>query len=160
MKRLIAILFAVIALAMTSEAQSPVRWRAFVKMTSPSEGIITLKAIISDGWHLYGMQMPESGPKPTSFDFSDSSGIKTSGEIEPSEAPIEKVDPLFGKKLSWWDHDVTFTQAFTLTDKKNARANISIRYMSCNGESCTPPKAESVSAPVPEYNPSQLTHHK
>lgn len=160
MKKALVMLIAAISIVLTAQAQSPVRWRTTVKMTSETEGVVTIKALISDGWHLYGLQMPEGGPKPTSFDFSGSNGIKTDGEIRPSESPIEQVDPLFGKKLSWWDRNVAFTQNFILIDKKDARVKVSISYMSCNGESCTPPKSESVSAPIPEYNPSQLTHQK
>lgn len=156
MKKIFTFLIVVMAIGMTMTAQSPVRWRTSVTMTSPTEGEITIKALISDGWHLYGLEMPQGGPKATRFDFSDSQGIEIEGKIQPSESPIEQMDPLFGKKLSWWDRNVTFTQRFTLKERKDARVKVSISYMSCNGGSCTPPRTESITTTIPEYNPSQL----
>ena len=75
MKKIFTFLIVVMAIGMTMTAQSPVRWRTSVTMTSPTEGEITIKALISDGWHLYGLEMPQGGPKATRFDFSDSQGI-------------------------------------------------------------------------------------
>lgn len=158
MKKALTLLLALMALTFAMQAQSPVRWRTSVRMTSPTEGEISIKALISDGWHLYGLSMPEGGPKATRFDFSDSNGISLDGDIRPSEAPIEQMDPLFGKKLSWWDRNVTFTQRFTLKEHKESRVKVSITFMSCNGGSCTPPKTETITTTIPEYNPSQLSH--
>lgn len=158
MKKALTLLLAVMAFSFAMQAQSPVRWRTSVRMTSPTEGEISIKALISDGWHLYGLSMPQGGPKATRFDFSDSNGIILDGDIRPSEAPIEQMDPLFGKKLSWWDRNVTFTQRFTLKERKESRVKVSITFMSCNGGSCTPPKTETITTTIPEYNPSQLSH--
>ncbi len=160
MKKALVILFALFALALASTAQSLVRWRASVKMTSPTEGEITIKALIAEGWHLYGLEMPDGGPKPTRFNFSDSKGIRTDGDIRPSEPPIVQMDPLFGKNLSWWDRNVTFTQRFTLTEPKEARVKVDISFMSCNGGTCTPPKTETITIVIPKYNPSELNTPK
>ena len=160
MKKALILLLAVFAIAFVSEAQSPVRWRTSVKMTSPTEGEITIKALITEGWHLYGFNMPDGGPKPTRFDFSDCIGIKLDGEVKPSEQPIVQMDPLFGKNLSWWDRNVTFTQHFTLKNAKEARIRIAISFMSCNGGTCTPPKTEIVTTTIPEYKPTDLNQPK
>jgi len=157
MKKALTLLIAVMAFTFAIQAQSPVRWRISVRMTSATEGEILIKALISDGWHLYGLVMPKGGPKATSFDFSDSDGIALEGSICPSEAPIEQMDPLFGKKLSWWDRNVNFTQRFTLKERKDSCVKVAISYMSCNGGSCTPPKTETITTSIPEYNPAQLS---
>lgn len=160
MKKALLLLMAIAAMAIASSAQSPVRWRASVNMTSPDEGEIVVKALIDDGWHLYGFDMPDGGPKPTRFDFSASTGIELNGEIRPSEKPIVRMDPLFGKNLSWWDRNVNFTQRFSVIDKENGVIRISITFMSCNGGTCTPPRTETISAPIPQYDPSRLTPRK
>lgn len=157
MKKALLLFFALMAFTFAMEAQSPIRWRVSVRMTSPTEGEVSIKALISDGWHLYGLSMPEGGPKATKFDFSDSNGIAIDGSIRPSESPIEQMDPLFGKKLSWWDRNVTFTQRFSLKERKESKIKVSIYFMSCNGETCTPPKSETITTTIPEYNPSQLS---
>lgn len=149
-------LIAAMAFTFAAQAQSPVRWRTSVKMISSAEGEISVKALISEGWHLYAFEMPDGGPKPTRFDFSGCVGIKLDGDIRPSESPITQMDPLFGKTLSWWDRNVTFTQRFTVDDRKDARVRVSITFMCCNGGTCTPPKTETITTIIPEYNPSEL----
>ncbi|MDE5568972.1 MAG: protein-disulfide reductase DsbD N-terminal domain-containing protein [Muribaculaceae bacterium] len=160
MKKALFLLIALMTITFATEAQSPVRWRTSVRMTSPTEGEISIKALISEGWHLYALEMPAGGPKATSFDFSGSTGISLDGAIQPSESPITQMDPLFGKTLSWWDRNVTFTQRFTLKERKDARVKVSIYFMSCNGGTCTPPKTETITTIIPEYNPSELNHSK
>lgn len=160
MKKALILLIAAIAIAISASAQSPIRWRTSINMISPDEGEIVIKALIEDGWHLYGFNMPDGGPKPTRFDFSESCGIELNGEIRPSENPIVKMDPLFGRDLSWWDRNVNFTQRFSVVNKNDAIVRISITFMSCNGGTCTPPRTESISATIPQYDPSRLTPHK
>ena len=160
MKKALTMLFVLIIFAFAAEAQSSVRWRTSVKMTSQTEGEIVIKALISEGWHLYALEMPDGGPKPTHFDFSECVGINLDGDIHPSEAPASQMDPLFGKNLSWWAHNVTFKQRFTIKDRKNARVKVSISFMSCNGDTCTPPKTETITTTIPEYNPAELTTAK
>lgn len=160
MKKTLITLLAIFAFAFASVAQSPIRWRVSVTMTSPNEGEIVIKALISDGWHLYGLTMPQGGPKATQFDFSNSQGIELDGDIRPSQAPTVKMDPLFGKELSWWDRNVNFTQRFSVTNKQEGNINIQISYMSCNGGTCTPPRTETISTSIPQYDPSRLTPKK
>ena len=160
MKKALFLMLTFVVLAFAAEAQSPVRWRTSVRMSSPTEGEITIKALISEGWHLYGFDMPEGGPKSTRFDFSDCIGISLEGSIRPSEQPITQMDPLFGKKLSWWDRNVTFTQRFKVENSKDARIKIDIYFMSCNGGTCTPPRTETITTTIPAYNPSELNSRK
>ena len=67
-----------------AQSASPIEWRVSVKMTSEKEGTLIMKAIIEPGWHLYGMELPDGGPKPTVFDLSGSQGIQYEGNITPS----------------------------------------------------------------------------
>lgn len=154
MKKALLFILTVVAIAMAATAQNPVRWRTTVKMTSPTEGEIVIKALVSDGWHLYGLDMPDGGPKATSFDFSGSAGIKTVGKVCPSTEPISQEDPLFGQKLSWWGSNVSFVQRFKVTDNSKGAIKVAISFMSCNGETCTPPRTEIVTATIPQYDPS------
>lgn len=156
MKKTLLLFLAIITLGFAAQAQSPVIWRVSVRMTSPTQGEITIKALITEGWHLYGFNMPDGGPKPTRFDFSDCIGIKLDGDVRPSEQPIVQMDPLFGKNLSWWDRNVTFTQHFSLKNSKEARVKVTINFMSCNGGTCTPPKTETITTIIPEYKPTDI----
>ncbi len=129
----------------------PVRWRSSIKMTSDNEGILTVKALIADGWHLYSTNLPKGGPKSTVLDFSSSTGIKFINNFEPSQKPVESVDKMFNLKLSWWSTNVTFTRKFRVTDHSKAMVIGKITFMSCNNVNCMPPKNESVKLSIPAY---------
>ncbi|MDE7125890.1 MAG: protein-disulfide reductase DsbD N-terminal domain-containing protein [Muribaculaceae bacterium] len=151
--RICGILILVVACVTGAVAQdSPIRWRTIVKMTSPDEGTITVKALVGQGWHLYGTDLPKGGPKPTSFDFSGTTGIELIGAPVPSSKPVVKEDRQFGSRLSQWEQNVNFVQKFRL--KKNVSERIvrlSIQYMGCNDATCLPPRTENFSAKVPDY---------
>lgn len=149
MKKITFLFAALIISMMSAVAQTPVKWRTSVEMKSSTVGVLTVKAIITDGWHLYGTNIPDGGPKATVLDFSDSKGVKFTSEFKSSVKPTEKMDEMFGIKLSWWASNVTFTRKFKLTGKKtDATINGKISYMACNDENCMPPKTESVTLKI------------
>lgn len=154
----IAFIFALIVAFMPFAASAqnssvqPVKWRTTVKMTSAKEGVLTLKAIITNGWHMYGTTLPKDGPKATEFDFAASKGVKFTDNFTPSSKPVVKNDEMFGLTLNWWESTVTFTRHFKLTGKvDDALIEGTITYMSCNNTSCMPPKKENIKAKVQPY---------
>ncbi|MGN0210243.1 MAG: protein-disulfide reductase DsbD domain-containing protein [Muribaculaceae bacterium] len=138
---LITLLTVVAAAAQGSNA---IRWRMSVKMTSDTEGVITLRAVVQQGWHLYSTQLPANGPKPTKFDFSQSVGIKTVGKLTPSRSPLTVHDEMFDMDLKWWDSNVEFTQKFKIVNRTGAKVVASVNFMGCNNETCMPPKTETL----------------
>lgn len=157
---LIAVLIMFFATAFSISAQnmpeSPITWRMTVKMTSPDEGIITLRATIEKGWHLYNTTMPDDGPVPTTFDFAASKGVKFIDKFKPSAEPVSKNDPNFGLVLQWWESNVSFSRKFRLTgDVKDAEIVGSVRFMGCNDMNCLPPKTVPFKSTVKPYTPSK-----
>jgi len=153
MKKYMLAFLCVVAVVAAAAAQGQVKWRTSVRMVSPTEGTVTVRAIIPDGSHLYGMTMPEGGPRATSLDFSASRGVAFEGAVGFAPAPVTARDEAFGCDLQWWTGRVAFTRRFKLTDAEKARIEIKITYMTCNGTNCMPPRTESVSAPVPSFKP-------
>lgn len=157
MKKILFLLLSALMVALAAGAQAPgaavVKWRTSVRMTSPTEGVVTVRAIIPEGAHLYGMTMPEGGPKATTLDFGASQGVKFTGRTSASPAPTVARDEAFGMDLQWWEGRVAFSQSFRLTakDAAEARINVKVTYMTCNGMNCMPPRTESISAPVPQF---------
>ena len=151
MKRLsmIIMLAAALLLALPAAAQNQVKWRTQVKMTTETEGTLTVTAIPLQGWHLYGTKLPKGGPKPTVLDLSASKGVKFLGDFKPSVKPVEKKDEMFGLTLNWWNQRVSFTRRFKLTGAKaNAVISGRITYMACNDENCTPPRTENITLKI------------
>lgn len=137
------------SLGASAQSKNPVRWRTTVKMTSANEGVVTIKALVGEGWHLYGTSLPKGGPKATVFDFSASTGVKFIGDLTPSTKPVTALDKMFNLKLSYWASNVSFTRKFRVIDAAKASIAGKITYMACNGSTCMPPKTESVKVAVP-----------
>lgn len=129
-------------------SQTTFNWTSNVKMTSATQGEIILKVTIADGWHLYGMNLPKGGPKPTAFDFSASKGIKLVGGVTASSKPISKMDKMFNLNLSYWVGNVTFRQKFKVTNAADAFVDGKVSYMGCNDKTCSPPKTFKFSKKV------------
>ena len=127
-----------------------------VKMTSPTEGVVTMRAIVAEGWHLYGMQLPKNGPTPTTFDFAASKGVKFTGPFRPSTEAEEHNDVNFGLKLKWWAGNVSFTRNFRLNGPiSEAEIAGSVKFMGCNDANCLPPNTVQFKTKPKPYNPSK-----
>lgn len=148
MKHIYLFFIAIAALlnqSLNAQIVQPVQWSSQLQMTSDTEGYVEFNATISKGWHMYALQLPEGGPRPTSFVFSEVSGVEFTDEITPSRAPIEKVDMIFHLRLGWWDADVSFRRNFKLTDTSGCRIEGYVEYQGCNDQSCIPPTKEPFS---------------
>lgn len=123
------------------------------RMTSATEGVVTVKALIEPGWHLYGLQLPEgAGPKPTVMEFGCPKGFAWAGALTQSAAPTEKADALFGVTLRWWEQDVTFTRRFTVENPAEPGSiEFKVTFMGCNDVTCLPPSSISISRKIKPF---------
>lgn len=127
--------------------QNPIRWRCVARMTSATEGVVTVKALIAEGWHLYGLSMPEGGPKATSISLDASRDVKFMGDVTPDSKPDMRYDALFDMDVNYWEQKAEFSCKFKVTGP-NPRISGTVTYMGCNDETCLPPSTASLSAPV------------
>ncbi len=144
MKKYLLMLLAAVAVAVAASAQTGVKWRTAVRMTSATEGEVTVRAIIPEGFHMYGMEAVKGGPVATAFNFDASAGVASQGKTAFSPAPVAGMDEAFGTQLQWWTGRVAFTRKFRVTDPAKARIAIAIKYMMCNGANCLPPRTENI----------------
>lgn len=145
MQRLYSIILSLMLFAFGANAQmlEPIVWSSTIKMTSNNEGVMTFKASIDDGWHLYSFDLPENGPNATKISFEKTSGIELLGEIVPSRQPIDTVDLVFNIRVGWWDADVEFSQKFKVIDEGKYDISGEIYFQACNGETCIAPTTET-----------------
>jgi hypothetical protein len=145
MKRLFLFFVAAVMAAVAMMAQSsPIRWRINVKMTSDTEGVVTVKALVQDGWHLYGTKLPDNGPKPTSFSFTGTEGVKFTGKLTAARPADKHDDPMFGLELSWWDSNIEFTRKFKVTKREGAKIVVTPTFMGCNNITCLKPSSTTL----------------
>lgn len=122
-----------------AQKPSPVKWTFSHTVTGKNGGIITATATIEKGWHMYGLELPKGGPKPTEWTFSKISGVEFTGQISTKPLPLKVNDSTWQMELSWWDGTVTFSRSYKIKDRRNAVVECQIKYMVCSGETCMPP---------------------
>ena len=87
MKKLFSLLL-LLCVSVISYAQiiDAVHWRFSVKDISDSEKELVFTANMDDGWHLYGMNIPDGGPAATTFSFDETRSRRNGadGAMEPS----------------------------------------------------------------------------
>jgi len=135
MKKLILIptfLFSIFALS--AQILEPVKWTF-----QQSGNTLVFRANIDNGWHLYGMNIPEDGPKATNIVFETLENVELSGNISASKKTLEKYDNNFLMTLSYYENSVDFTQKIKLKDKNNYRIAGYVEFMACNDEMCIAP---------------------
>ncbi|MBD5252937.1 MAG: DUF255 domain-containing protein [Bacteroides sp.] len=143
LKALTLIFMSVLSLNAAAQLVNPIRWTSNVKNISSTEAELVFHASVDKGWHLYGMTLPDGGPRPTHFEFTTLKGCKLSGDVTPSVAPITKVDMVFHLELSWWESDVTFTQKLHITDPDAWHAAGYISFQGCDDSACMAPTKEA-----------------
>lgn len=117
----------------------PVKWTHNV-IRQENNIRIVFTANIEDGWYLYGQELADGGPIPTSFHF------ETDGELlfpkfaeEKSEFIIENYDEMFGMNLKKFKQEVVFTYTLKTTSKIETIKGY-LEYMCCDSTQCLAPK--------------------
>ena len=136
------------SLHMGAQKLSPITWEVSVENNTSTNATIKFAAAIENGWHLYGFDLPDDGPNSTSIAFDLPEGVTTKGELTPSRTPVEKFDPVFSLKLSWWDSAVSFTQELSISDGKAHEITGTIFFQGCNDRTCISPQKEPFNVTV------------
>lgn len=141
----VSILFMVIAFTSRAQILTPVTWSYAVKKTSPTEGVIFLKATIDEGWHVYSQYVGEGGPVKTTFTFESSPSYSLVGKtVEPK--PIVRMEKVFNNmNVPFFEKSVIFQQKVKLKNKGKVIVKGSLEYMTCNDKKCLPPTTEEFS---------------
>lgn len=148
-----AALLCALIISFAAVAQRPVhvKWTAEVEPSSATEGLVRWAADIEQGWHIYGLTMPDLGPDAvapqlTTFTIDPVAGLELVGEVEPSVPAEVKFDQSLKLNLPMWEGKVTFVQRFRLVDGvKGVDIRGNVEYMACTDKSCTPPTREPFS---------------
>ncbi len=149
--RKISTLCASLIMAIIACAQVPVHvnWTTTIEQKSANEGEIVWSAMIEDGWHIYGMEMPQGLDIPitvTAFDIEGSPDIELIDGVVPSREPEKHFDQVMSANIPWWEGSVSFRQAFKLANgATGAKITGTYSYMACNATSCTMPETEEFS---------------
>ena len=156
MKKVLSfMLLLMIAWAAEAQILTPVKWEIKLEDSDSSVKTLLFSAKLDNGWHLYDMNLPEGGPISTSFNYETLKGAKTVGSPVPSKKATTVYDEQFEMNLSWYAHEVSFTQKLEITNPKAFKVEGYVEFMACNDENCLPPNKESFS-----FNQSNINVEK
>ncbi len=141
------------AVAQPSLGADTVSWSA----STPDQAVrpggrvkITLRGAVQTGWHVYGLQQLPDGPTPLRVTL-DAPGVAAADGQPTGTTPIKLQDPSFNLETQYYERDFTVTAPARIGAHAAAgqqQIPISVRFQTCNGHICQPPKTVKLSVPV------------
>ncbi len=135
----------VLQVTMTGQIVNPVHWSYSVEKISEDEVDLVFTARIDDKFHLYGLDIPDGGPVPTSFHFEPSEGYKLIGKVKEASEGETIYDDNFKMKLTVFSGKAVFKQRVKLLEEGPVTVKGSLEFMCCDNSRCIPPQEEEFS---------------
>lgn len=132
---------------------NPVKWSLRVKPAGAplKAGDVfhaELTAKIDAGWHLYALELPPGGPRPTRITLATDQPFELSGKIAAPD-PLTDFDPNFSMDTTFYEEAVTFTLPVKVTgDVTDNKLAVSVRYQVCTKQLCLAPKTVKLEADI------------
>ena len=122
-------------------AQSdPAKWKFSLEDKGDGEIELVANVAIEQGWYIYGTDIPEGGPYPTSLSIDKIHGAVAVGGFEARDSKLNSgYDAIFEMTIGSYENAAKFVQRFKVTDKSKFVLEGDIRSQACNGSECTPP---------------------
>jgi thiol:disulfide interchange protein DsbD len=140
MKALILIsLLGTMSSAIHAQVFDPVHWSFSVKHVSGDEYDLIFNARMDKGWHIYGQDIDDGGPVPTSFTFEEGGHFTAEGSMKESDNAKTAHDKIFEMTLIKFSEYATFTQRVKWTNHDQPIAGY-LTFMTCDHERCLAPK--------------------
>ncbi len=139
------ILFALVTFAVSGQIFEPVTWSHELKITGKTTGEVIHKATIEDKWHLYGMNIPKNGPRPTRIVYETITNAEKDGDIVAKSKLLEVFDKSFDMNLSWYANEAVFVQKIKFKDAAQVKIEGYVEFMACDDERCLPPVQDEFS---------------
>lgn len=138
--RLFSLLALLVFSSLPSMAQG-IKWAA--KSVKTQNGFnIEITAVIPDSFHMYDMgPYSEDGPIAAEIQVIPAGKAALKGKLSaPASRKID--DELYGMKVGVYEGKVRFVQE--VTGKKGAKVTVKARAQACSGETCLPPREETI----------------
>ncbi len=137
---LLVFLFFITNTYFTLNAQvfQPVKWSFSHIEKGDNQYELQFKALIDEGWSIYGSDIPSGGPVPTTIEFDETEGVEFIGEIISPELST-KYDPNFEMELTMGKGQLIFKQIVEVKSQNPVTITGELVYMSCDDTQCLPP---------------------
>ena len=155
LRQLLAGFLSLATVLAAGQKPEPISWS--LKMDGPSQGIkpgsifkVQMQARIAEGWHLYSMEQPAGGPRPTRIVMPPDQVFESGGKVE-SPAPLTAHDANFDIETEFYEEAVTFSIPVRVSPRTTAgsfKLQVEVRFQSCTSELCLPPTTVKLDLPV------------
>ena len=118
----------------------PTDWKFSLEDKGNGEIELVANVAIKQGWYIYGTDLPDGGPYPTSLSIDKIAGAVAVGNFEPKDSKLKSgYDAIFEMTIGSYENTAKFVQRFKVTDKQKFTLEGDVRSQACNGSECTPP---------------------
>lgn len=111
---------------------------------------LSLQGKVRDTWHVYGLKQLPTGPTPLRVAVEEG-GPATAAGAATASPPTKVHDPSFGLETQYYEHAVTVAVPVRIGAKAAPGPlpiPVSVRYQTCDGKICQPPKTVRLTATV------------
>ena len=115
-----------------------------------ARNLITLRGQVKDGWHVYALTQPENGPTPLVVTLEANALAKAAGKPVGSQ-PTQAFDRSFNLNLPYYERGFQVNLPLRLAAglaPGRYSLPVSIRFQTCNGRTCEPPRTVHLTVPV------------
>lgn len=127
--------------------QSPVNWTIDTQINDDGSYDLLFKANMPGDWVIYGMDIEDNGPIPTSIYIDTNDNVELVGEVYCTTEAISSYDELFMMDIVKYKHEAIFVQRLSIL---NLPATITgeVEFMTCDGSRCLPPTSVPFSVDI------------
>ncbi len=137
------LLLSFFTLGMSAQSSTPVKWD-FELVQSDNELAVKATASIDENWVVYSNYTEEGGPIPTSIDIENAELI---GKVSEEGELISEMSKMFFINVSKFKNEYSLVQKIKIEEGQK-EVNGYIRFMTCDGQRCLPPKNINFSLPI------------
>jgi thiol:disulfide interchange protein len=141
-KHILFVVFLLLSQLSMAQIFEPVKWTHELKITGATTGEIIHKATIDANWHLYGMVIPENGPRPTRFEYESIVNAELTGTVVGKSKLLEVFDQSFQMHLGWYAKEAVFVQQIKFSNAADVKIIGYVEFMACDDERCLPPNQD------------------
>lgn len=135
-------------------AVGSVQWTAVLRPATgatPGVAIVELSGELQSGWHVYGLVEPPNGPTALKVGLDDNAVARSAGAVSGSPAE-HKFDASFGLTTEFYSGPFKLYLPVRLAPAAAgagpAVIPVSVRFQTCNGDICVPPRTIHLKAPL------------
>jgi DsbC/DsbD-like thiol-disulfide interchange protein len=111
---------------------------------------LIVQGAVREGWHVYALRQQPNGPTPLKVTLEANPVVTADGSPVGSPATIAH-DPAFNLDTPYYSRSFKVKLPVRLASNmpvSHQSIPVSVRFQTCNGQTCEPPKTIHLSAPV------------